>query len=141
MNDGNTSPPPASSFDEQLFLPETPTALNEEQKRLKKEIYERMNPRRRKFIDKIGFDQWDPFQEPKEPLDMRKDRTNRTLQELIRDFMRQNNGSERDLAWQKGAMECALGIIRRDEKYQGIFDFCLWYQKLLHGVINERPIR
>lgn len=90
-----------------------------------------MSPRRRKFIDRLGYDQWDPFQAPKEPLDLRKDRTQRTLQELIRDFMRQNNGAARDKDWQNGAMECALGIIRKDGKYQGIYDFCLWYQKIL----------
>lgn len=115
----------------QLFLPEEPTELNAEQEQLKREIYERMSPRRRKFIDKIGYAQWDPFQAPKEPLDLRRDRTNRTLAELLADFMRANNGSERDAAWQNGARECALGIFRKDEKYQGIFEFCLWYHKLL----------
>ena len=37
----------------------------------------------------------------------------------------------RDLYYGKGAMECALGVVNKDEKYQGIFDFCLWYHDLL----------
>lgn len=114
-----------------LFEEEAPAVLTEEQARFKREIYERMNPRRRKFIDKIGYDIWDPFQEPKEPLDIRKDRTRRTLQELLRDFMKENDSADRDPAWRQGALDCALGIIKKDERYQGIFDFCLWYNSIL----------
>lgn len=114
-----------------LWLPETPTPLDERGKELKRQIYEKMNPRRRKFIDKIGYDQWDPFQEPKQPLDLRKDQTQRTLQQLVDEFMRDNPDHANDEAWRKGARECALGIFQKDDKYQGIFDFCLWYNKLL----------
>lgn len=116
-----------------LFLPEEPTKLDGEQEELKRQIYERMNPRRRKFVDRIGYDQWDPFQAPNDPLDIRRDRTNRTLQQLMGDFLRQSNGAEKDAAWRKGALECAMGIIKKDEKFQGIFDFCLWYHALLQN--------
>lgn len=115
----------------ELFPREESTELDEEQKEFKRILYEKMNPRRRKFIDRIGYDNWDPFQAPKEPLDIRRDATRRTLQELLRDFMAQTNGAKKDEAWRAGASECALGIIQRDEKYQGIFDFCLWYANLL----------
>ena len=47
-----------------VFRDGTPQRLNEEQEQLKREIYERMNPRRRKFVDRIGYDNWDPFQKP-----------------------------------------------------------------------------
>lgn len=39
-----------------------------------------MNPRRRKFVDRIGYDNWDPFQKPNDPLDVRLDVTKRTTQ-------------------------------------------------------------
>ena len=47
-----------------MFRDSTKQELTEEQEQLKREIYERMNPRRRKFIDRIGYDEWDPFQKP-----------------------------------------------------------------------------
>lgn len=115
----------------QLFAEAAPTELTEEQERYKRALYEQMNPRRRKFIDRIGYEQWDPFQAPKDPLDIRTDRTNRTLQDLLREFMAASNGRGKDTAWQAGVRQCALGIIQKDEKFQGIFDFCLWYAKLL----------
>lgn len=114
-----------------IFPEEKPRELTENQEELKRGIYEAMSPRRRKFIDRIGYDVWDPFQEPKEPLDLRKEACGRTIQDLIGEFMRENDNPGRDPAWRKGARDCALGIIQRDEKFQGIFDFCLWYANLL----------
>ena len=113
-----------------LFEEEKPAELTAEQEACKRAIYERMNPRRRKFIDKIGYEMWNPFQEPKEPLDIRKERAGRTLQELAREFLA-DVGADKSAEWKKGAMECAMGIIKKEEKYQGIFDFCRWYMTLL----------
>lgn len=119
-----------ANFMPDLFEEEKPQELTAEQEELKRNIYAQMSPRRRKFVDRIGYENWDPFQAPKEPLDMRRERTGRTLQELVRDFMRDNEGTHDD-AWEKGASECALGIFRKDERYRGIFAFCLWYQRQL----------
>lgn len=115
-----------------LFDDAAPPELTEEQERYKRALYEQMNPRRRKFVDRIGYDQWDPFQAPKDPLDIRTDRTSRTLQDLLREFMAATSKrGSKDAAWLAGARQCALGIIQKDEKFQGIFDFCLWYARLL----------
>lgn len=117
--------------DDGIFAPEEVPTLTEEQERLKRGIYDKMNPRRRKFVDRLGYDVWNPFQAPNDPLDIRAERTGRTLQELMRDFVRDAGEKASNAGWRKGAMECALGIIRKDEKYQGIYDFCVWYQNLL----------
>lgn len=114
-----------------IFPDEQPTQLSEDQEILKRQIYEHMNPRRRKFVDKLGYEQWDPFQAPKDPLDIRRDLTNRTFPELLAAFMKEHPGKDKSSAWKNGVRECALGIIVRDEKYQAIFDFCHWYYKLL----------
>ncbi len=121
-----------------LFEEEPPADLTEEQAKAKKAMYEQMSPRRRKFIDRIGYDIWDPFQEPKQPLDIRKERTQRTLQDLMRDFFRENDSSDKDPAWRQGACDCALGIIKKDGRFQGIFDFCLWYNSLLEKEGHRR---
>lgn len=104
------------------------TPEEEEQKRL---FYERMSPRRRKFIDKIGYDVWDPFEGPKEPMDIRVDTTKRTTQQLVREFLQSLGDDPHSNEYARGALECALGLVGREEKYQGIFDFCIWYHDLL----------
>lgn len=123
--------PPQGEARINLFPHEQPKNLSEEEQKLKRQIYEQMKPRRRKFIDKLGFDNWDPFQAPKDPLDIRRDITQRTLQELLSAFIKTQPGEKRSKSWQNGVRECALGIITHDEKYQAIFDFCIWYYKEL----------
>ena len=115
-----------------VFRDGTPQTLTDEQEELKREIYERMNPRRRKFVDRIGYDNWDPFQKPNEPLDMRTDVSQRTTQQLVNEFLKDaaKKGPYGN-AYSKGATECALGVVNRDEKYMGIYDFCRWYYDLL----------
>ncbi len=115
-----------------VFRDGTKQVLNEEQEVLKKEIYERMNPRRRKFVDRIGYENWDPFQKPNDPLDIRLDTTKRTTQQLVREFLQQAaQKGEYSNDYGRGALECALGVVNKDEKYLGIFDFCHWYYDLL----------
>ncbi|MDR2744336.1 MAG: hypothetical protein LBB66_03935 [Desulfovibrio sp.] len=103
----------------------------EKREERKREIYERMNPRRRKFIDRIGYENWDPFQKPNDPLDLRADTARRATDQLVGAFLRnaaRQGGHGNDYI--RGAWECALGIVNNDEKYRGIFDFCLWYHEL-----------
>jgi len=127
-----------------IFRDGTPQELNEEQEVLKLAIYEKMKPSRRKFIDRIGYDQWDPFQKPNAPLDARLDLTKRTTQQLVLEFLQQS--AEKDKYsndYGRGALECALGIVNRDEKYLGIMDFCTWYFELLKKeghLPNERTL-
>ena len=109
----------------------TPQVLTEEQEALKREIYEKMNPRRRKFIDRIGYANWDPFQKPNDPLELRQDVTKRTTQQLIREFMHSLRGAPVSNEYSQGALEAALGIVNRDEKTLGRYAFCVWYNELL----------
>ena len=109
-----------------------PFVMTEEHEAQKKAIYERMSPRRRKFIDRIGYDRWNPFAEPKDPIEWRTDGTQRTTQQLVNEFLKDAaQKGPYGKAYSKGATECALGVINKDEKYMGIFDFCQWYHDLL----------
>lgn len=98
---------------------------------MKRHFYECMSPRRRKFIDRIGFDNWDPFEAPKEPMDIRTDLTQRTVQDLVREFMASASHDMHGGEYARGATECAMGIVAKQEKYLGVLDFCVWYHELL----------
>jgi hypothetical protein len=106
-------------------------SFSEEEAKRKRLLYESMSVKRRRFVDRIGFDAWDPFEAPKEPLDMRMDLTERTVQELVRDFLRSVSPEMRGGEYARGATECALGLMDRREKYMGMLDFCVWYHELL----------
>ncbi len=105
----------------------TPQQIEEK----KKAIFDAMGERGRRQILKKGYDRWDPFQEPKDPIDIRKDKTKRTSQSLIREFLSGIDAEEYSNTFAQGAFEMCLGIINGEEKIRGMYEFSLWYQALL----------
>jgi len=97
----------------------------------KKFIFDSMSPRRQKYILKRGYEEWDPFAEPKDPIDIRKDRTNRTSQMLVREFLQSVSSEEYSNAYGRGVLDMCMGIINNDDKYIGMFEFSTWYTALL----------
>ncbi len=97
----------------------------------KKAIFDTMGKRGQKQILKKGYEQWDPFQDPKDPIEIRKDKTKRTSQELIREFLTNIDHDEYSNSFAQGAFEMCLGIINDDEKIRGMYEFALFYANLL----------
>ncbi len=97
----------------------------------KKLIFDAMGKRGQRQILKTGYEKWNPFQEPKDPIDIRKDKTKRTSQVLIREFLSQVDHDEYTNSFAEGAFEMCLGIINEEEKIRGMFEFACWYEALL----------
>ncbi|MGD8892872.1 MAG: hypothetical protein PVF94_07575, partial [Desulfobacterales bacterium] len=92
----------------------------EEEERRKKAIFDSMSPRRQKHILKKGYENWEPFQEPKDPIDIRKDKSKRTTQSLVREFLQTKNFEEYSNAYGRGVFELCLGLINNDDRYRGM---------------------
>ena len=103
----------------------------EEAEQRKKAVFDAMSPRRQKHILKKGYEKWDPFQEPKDPIDIRKDPSKRTSQMLVREFLQSRSSEEYSNAYGRGVLEMAIGIINDDERFIGIYEFARWHQQLL----------
>ncbi len=98
----------------------------------KKAIFDAMGKRGQKQImNKVGYENWDPIQTPKDPIDIRKDGTKRTSQMLISEFLQQSSHDDYSNSFAQGALEMCLGIINDDEKVRGMFEFSKWYSALL----------
>lgn len=107
--------------------------LSPEEAKRKKYIFDSMSPRRQKHIlKKEGYDKWDPFIEPKDPIDIRKDKTNRTAVELAREFLANCDEQEYSNAFGQGAWEMCLGMINHDDRCKGMYEFACWYRDLLN---------
>ncbi len=104
---------------------------NEEIEQRKKAVFDAMSPRLQKHILKKGYDKWDPFQEPKDPIDIRRDSTKRTSQQLVREFLQSRSSEEYSNAYGRGVLEMAIGIINDDDRFIGMYEFALWHQQLL----------
>ena len=115
--------------------------MSEEKKEeLKRAIFDKMAPRRQKHILKKGYEKWDPFAGPKDPVDMRMDRNRRTMADLIREFLQTWDLSDHGHDYRKGAMEICLGIINEDERFLGMFDFACWYRQQLDREKDDKPV-
>ncbi len=107
----------------------------EEAERRKRAIYETLSARRKKYIERIGYEKWDPFEEPKDPIDIRRDTTKRTTQQLVREFLQSRPpDAPYSNAYGQAVMEMAIGIVNDDERYQAMLEFAAWYMALLKQV-------
>ncbi|WP_373499973.1 hypothetical protein [Desulfococcus sp.] len=105
----------------------------------KKAVFDSMSSRRQKHIlEKVGYDKWDPFQEPKDPIDIRRDQSKRTTQMLVREFLQSRTFEGYSNSYGSGVLELCLGIINDDERYRGMFEFSCWYRDLLEKEKAEK---
>jgi hypothetical protein len=106
--------------------------LSPEDEERKRFIFDSMSPRRRKHIlKKHGYDTWDPFIEPKDPIDIRKDKSRRTAIQLAGEFLRTCDADGYSNAFGQGAWEMCMGIINDDERFKGMYEFSCWYRGFL----------
>ena len=105
-------------------------SINRDDER-KKAIFHAMSPRNQRAILKKGYDKWDPFQEPKDPIDIRKDKSKRTTQMLVREFLQTMSSEEYSSAYGRGVLEIALGIVNDEDRFRGMYEFSCWYRDLL----------
>ena len=122
---------PASAFRDG-----TPQKLTAENEKLKRELYEKIPARRRRLIDRMGYENWDPFPKPNDPMEIRQDVSHRTVQQLLKEFLDSRKAiggeaAEYSDAYRQAALECAIGLVNKDDKYLGFYDFSIWYFELL----------
>jgi len=97
----------------------------------KRAIFDAMSPRRQKRILKIGYERWDPFQEPNDPIDIRKDKTKRTSQALVREFLQSRPMEGYSNSYGRGVLEIAMGIVNQEDRFIAMYEFSIWYRALL----------
>ena len=72
-----------------------PQISDEEREAQKRAIFEMLRPKRQQQILARGYETWDPFITPKDPVDIRTDATQRTADQLIKEFLRGTSGLDR----------------------------------------------
>jgi hypothetical protein len=112
----------------------------EEVERRKQAIFASLSARGRRYVERIGYDKWDPFEEPKDPIDIRRDPTKRTTQQLVREFLQSRPlDAPYSNAYGQAVMEMAIGIVNDDERYQAMLDFATWYNAQLKLAAQRQP--
>ena len=109
------------------------TALPPEDEEKKRAIFEGMSARRKEKILKMGYENWDPFVKPRDPIDLRADKTKRAAAELARAFLSNRFAEKRDRDYEQGVWEISVGLINESERYRGMYEFSIWYKDFLEG--------
>jgi hypothetical protein len=105
--------------------------LSADEEGRKKAIFDGMSPKARERILRKGYQNWDPFMLPKDPIDLRQGVLRRTAMELTREFFSSCTPSEASKAFGQGVWEIAKGLVEEDERYLGMYRFALWYNQEL----------
>ena len=105
--------------------------LTPEEETRKKAILDAMSPRSRKRVLDKGYENWDPFLMPKDPMDIRMTQRRETALSLMRRFLQTCPHKEYSNAYGQGAWEICMGIMGGDDRWRGIYDFSCWYRDIL----------
>jgi len=108
----------------------------EERERKKRAIFDGMSPKsQQRILKKVGYENWDPFQEPKDPVDLRGQKTEQLASVLIREFISECGAERPGSEYREAVKEICRGLIKGEERYKAMFDFCHWYGK--KGLLNH----
>jgi hypothetical protein len=110
--------------------------LTPEEEKRKRQIFAGMSPRRRKQIEKRGYDRWDPFLKPKEPPFVKGFEDKAGLPEnpleLYHYYLTYGLKDRRreDLSEQylQGVMEACGAVKVHEDRLRAHCDFYTWYQ-------------
>ncbi len=110
---------------------------DEDIEKKKKAIFDMMGKRGQKKILSMGFENWNPFEEPKDPLDIRKDVTKRTINDLVHEFLQMRREEKTSASFAEGVLEIAMALMNNNDKYRGMFEFSVWYADLIRREGHE----
>lgn len=114
--------------------------LTEEQKAQKRQIYESLSERAKKYVTKVGYDAWDPFQQPNDPFDLRKFTTDKTAKTMAMSFLQQRKDEHYSNGYARAVLEICMGLVENNERFLAMYEFCCWYQNQMqvHETIKEQ---
>jgi hypothetical protein len=93
----------------------------------KKAIFDAMSKRGRERILRIGYDNWDPFQEPKDPRERIFGSAALDASGLVREFLQSHHPDQESPALVKDLFELCKGLLQAETRAQTILEFCRWY--------------
>ncbi len=94
----------------------------------KKAIFDSMSRRGQERILKIGYENWEPFDEPKDPRERIFGGASMKASELIRRFYESTGGKEESVSDKRDLFELCRGLLQGESRAKAIYDFCNWYR-------------
>jgi hypothetical protein len=95
----------------------------------KKAIFDGMSKRGRERILRIGYENWDPFQEPKDPRERIYGSASLKASALVKEFLETHHADQESPALIKDLFELCKGLLQGESRAMTILEFCSWYQR------------
>jgi hypothetical protein len=101
----------------------------EEREFRKKAIFDGMSKRGQERVLKIGYENWDPFEKPKDPRERIFSTASLQAGALVREYFMSAGEKEESIIVGKELFELCLGFLQRESRARTIVDFCVWLRK------------
>ena len=95
----------------------------------KKAIFDTMAKRGQERILRIGYENWDPFQEPKDPRERIFSSASLNAGALVREFLQLHSVEHESPVLFKELFDQCRGLLQGEARAQMMLEFCIWYQK------------
>lgn len=95
----------------------------------KKAIFDTMSKRGQERILKIGYENWNPFQEPKDPRERIFSSASLKASALVKEFLQAHQATQESPALIKELFELCRGLLQGEARAQLTIEFCAWYQQ------------
>jgi hypothetical protein len=95
----------------------------------KKAIFDGMSKRGQERVLKIGYDNWDPFEEPKDPRERIFGSASVKAGALVQEYYRSAGGKEESTAVHRELFELCLGLLHGEGRAKTVVDFCAWLKR------------
>jgi hypothetical protein len=92
----------------------------------KKAIFDGMSKRGQERILRIGYQNWDPFEEPKDPRERIFGAASLKAGALVQEYFETVAHKEESVAVRKELFELCRGLIQKESRASVIVDFCAW---------------
>ena len=105
----------------------------EERELRKKAVFDGMSKRGRERVLKIGYENWDPFEMPKDPRERIFGSASVRAGALIQEYYRSTGGKEESVAVHRELFELCLGLLQGESRAKVLVEFCAWLHKKSEG--------
>ena len=95
----------------------------------KKAIFDGMSKRGQERVLKIGYENWDPFEKPKDPRERIFSSASVKAGALVREYYESAGGKEESVAVNRELFELCLGLLHGEGRAITVVDFCAWLKK------------
>ncbi|MCU0572688.1 MAG: hypothetical protein MUC41_06800 [Syntrophobacteraceae bacterium] len=95
----------------------------------KKAIFDSMSKRGQERILKKGYENWEPFQEPKDPRERIFSPASQTSMALLEEFYKAAGLSKDSVSLHKELFDLCRGLLMGESRARAIFELSVWLKE------------